>query len=159
MWLPINESYEISVRGEVRNIATQRILKNWVTGKKPKYYYAVWINKKRCKIHKLVANKFLPAPTEENLVLDHIDRNRNNNHASNLRWVSHSVNATNKTILTKTSLGENHHIHTIKCNSNVDYVVRITINKQNFYAVFPTLEEAKEYRDNIIETSEYKSQY
>jgi hypothetical protein len=46
MWLPINSKYELSVRGEVKNITTQRILKNWVIGKKPKYYLAVWIGEK-----------------------------------------------------------------------------------------------------------------
>ena len=86
MWLPINEQYEISVRGEVRNISTQRILKNWVIGKKPKYYLAVWIGPKRCRIHQLVASKFLPSPTMEKCVIDHIDRNRQNNYA---KYIGH----------------------------------------------------------------------
>ena len=155
MWLPINEKYELSVRGEVKNIATQRILKNWVIGRKP-YYLAVWIGPKRCRIHQLVASKFLPAPTEENLVIDHIDRNRHNNHASNLRWVNHSVNATNKTVCTRTRLGPNHHIHINKCDSNVDYIVKIIINKKSHYSIHKTLEDAIEYRDKIIEESGFK---
>jgi len=157
MWLPINDKYEISVRGEVKNIATQRILKNWVIGVKPNYYLAVWIGKKRCRIHQLVASKFLPGPTEENLVIDHIDRNRQNNHASNLRWVNHSVNSTNKTIRTRTSRGENHHIKINQCKSNVDYIVKIVINKQSHYAIFHTLEEAKKFRDDLINKSEFKN--
>ena len=156
MWLPINEQYEISVRGEVRNISTQRILKNWVIGKKPKYYLAVWIGPKRCRIHQLVASKFLPGPTREKCVIDHIDRNRQNNHASNLRWVSCSENATNKTISIRTSLGENHHIQIRKCESNVDYIVKITIAKKLHYAVFHTLEEARNFRDDVINNSDYR---
>ena len=156
MWLPINERYELNVSGAVRNRKTQLILTPWVIGQKPKYYRAVWIDKVRCRIHHLVAKKFLPAPTEEKCVVDHIDRNRQNNHASNLRWVNHSVNATNKTIVTKTSLGENHHIRTVKCDSNTDYVVRITINKITYCKTFSTLEDARAYRDDIINNSEFK---
>ena len=155
-WSPINDQYEINICGEVRNRASQRILKNWVIGKKPNYYYAVWIGSKRCRIHQLIASRFLPAPTESNLVIDHIDRNRKNNHASNLRWVNRSANATNKTICVKTSRKDMHHIQENKCQSNTEYIVRITINKQLHYKIFPTIEEAKKYRDFIIDTSEYR---
>jgi len=156
MWLSINETYELNVSGAVRNRKTQLILKPWVIGRKSYYYYAVWINKVRTRIHQLVAKKFLPAPTNSNCVIDHIDRNRHNNHASNLRWVSCSENATNKTIRTKTSLGENHHIHIRKCESNIDYIVRITINKVSYCKRFSNLEEAIKYRDDIINNSEFK---
>jgi hypothetical protein len=156
MWRKIHENYELSVRGEVRNITTQRILKNWIRGTKPKYYLAIDLGPKRCNIHQLVAKHFLPAPTEENCVVDHMDRNRYNNNASNLRWVNHSVNATNKTIVTKTSLGENHHIRINKCQSNIDYIFNMVIAKEHYRKIFKTLEEAKEYRDRIINTSEYK---
>lgn len=156
MWLPINSNYEISVRGEVKNVTTQRILKNWVIGKKPKYYLAVWIGKKRCRIHQLVAEKFLPAPTREKCVIDHIDRNRQNNHASNLRWVSCSENATNRTICTRTIKGENHHIKIRKCESNTDYIVNIIIAKKLHYAMFHSLEEARNFRDDLIESSEFR---
>jgi hypothetical protein len=152
MWLPLNEKYELSVRGEVRNKTTQRILKHWSYAKT---YSGVFIGKKHY-VHHLVAKKFLPAPTKENCVIDHIDRNRRNNHASNLRWVSYSENATNKTIRTKTSLGENHHIQIRECESNSDYIVKIVIAKQLHYAIFHTLEEARKFRDDIINNSEYK---
>jgi hypothetical protein len=154
MWLSINDKYEINVSGEVRNKTTQLILKPWVIGQKPYYYHAVWIGKKRCRIHHLVASRFLPAPTEENLVIDHIDRNRQNNHASNLRWVNYSVNATNRTILIPAR--ENHHIMIRECESNIDYIVKIIINKKLHYKVCKTLKQAKYYRDYIINNSEYK---
>jgi len=156
MFLDIDDMYAINVRGEVLNKISKRVMTGWIIGSKPKYYLAVWIHKKRVKVHKIVAQKFLPAPTEENCVIDHIDRNRYNNTAQNLRWVSKSVNATNKTILTKTSLGDNHHIRIVKCDSNIDYFVRIVINKELIQKRFGTLEEAKEFRDNLINNSEYK---
>jgi hypothetical protein len=148
--------YAINVRGEVLNKISKRVMTGWIIGPKPNYYLAVWIHKKRVKVHQLVARKWLPAPTEDNCVIDHIDRNRYNNTASNLRWVSKSENATNKSIVTKTSLGDNHHIKTVKCDSNIDYFVRITINKEAIQKRFKTLEEAKQFRDQLIDNSEFK---
>jgi hypothetical protein len=156
MWADINDTYAINVRGEVLNKISKRIMTGWIIGSKPGYYLAVWIHNKRVKIHQLVAQKWLPAPTKENCVIDHIDRNRYNNTASNLRWVSKSENATNKSIVTTTSLGDLHHIKIQKCDSNIDYFVRITINKEAIQKRFKTLEEAKEFRDQLIENSEFK---
>ena len=156
MWANINDTYAVNVRGEVLNKISKRVMTGWVIGPKPRYYLAVWIHNKRVKVHKLVAEKWLPAPTEENCVIDHIDRNRYNNTAENLRWVSKSLNATNKSINTNTSLGDNHHIRIVKCDSNIDYFVKITINKELIQKRFGTLEEAKIFRDNLIENSDYK---
>lgn len=158
MWIQIHDNYALSVCGEVKNITTQQILKGFIRGggKRKYYYLAVDVGSKRYNIHQLVASKFLPSPTEENCVIDHIDRNRYNNNASNLRWVSKSVNSSNKTIITKTSLGDNHHIRIRKFKSITRYIVHIVINKQLYYKMFHTFEEAKKYRDEIIENSEYK---
>ena len=158
MWIQIHDNYVLSVCGEVKNITTQQILKGFIRGggKRKYYYLAVDVGSKRYNIHQLVASKFLPSPTEENCVIDHIDRNRYNNNASNLRWVSKSVNSSNKTIITKTSLGDNHHIRIRKFKSITRYIVHIVINKQLYYKMFHTFEEAKKYRDEIIENSEYK---
>jgi len=155
MWQDIDQTYAVNVRGEVLNKISKRVMTGWVIGPKP-YYLAVWIHNKRVKVHQLVAQKFLPGPTEENCVIDHIDRNRYNNTGENLRWVSKSVNATNRTISTKTSLGDLHHIRIVKCDSNIDYFVKIIINKECIQKRFGTLEEAKEFRDNLIENSEFK---
>lgn len=52
-------------------------------------------NRKSITVHRLVALTFLSNPNrfEE---IDHIDRNRSNNHVENLRWVNHSMNQKNK---------------------------------------------------------------
>lgn len=46
-------------------------------------------------IHRLVAETFIPNPNGYKEV-DHIDHNKQNNHVSNLRWVTHSENMKNK---------------------------------------------------------------
>lgn len=93
-WLPIDDRYEISDDGLVLNRITGRILspENDRRG-----YYRVNLYGKHQKIHRLVAKRFLPAPTEEGLVVDHIDRDRMNNCAENLRWVTLKVNSANRT--------------------------------------------------------------
>ena len=50
----------------------------------------------RAVVHRLIAITFVEG-YEKGLVVDHIDRNRKNNHASNLRWVTSSVNNTRTT--------------------------------------------------------------
>ena len=46
-------------------------------------------------VHRLVALHFIPNP-ENKLQVDHIDKNRLNNHITNLRWVNNSENGRNR---------------------------------------------------------------
>jgi len=45
--------------------------------------------------HRLVGLHFIPNPNNKEII-DHIDRNRSNNHISNLRWVTYSENNQNR---------------------------------------------------------------
>ncbi len=55
------------------------------------------------KVHILVAKAFIPNLLNEPTI-DHIDRNKENNKIDNLRWASHTVQASNKD---KTKIIEN----------------------------------------------------
>jgi hypothetical protein len=94
MWLALNDMYSVSDDGFVMNHLTGKIL---VLQDDRRGYYRVDIKGRHRKVHQLIASRFLPAPTEEDLVIDHIDRDRRNNNAGNLRWVSRSVNNSNRT--------------------------------------------------------------
>ncbi|HCT30362.1 MAG TPA: hypothetical protein DIW31_06435 [Bacteroidales bacterium] len=39
-------------------------------------------------IHKLVANAWLPKPSDKHTIVTHLDRNLKNNHISNLQWLT-----------------------------------------------------------------------
>lgn len=90
------ERYSVSNFGNVRNDNTRRILRP-----EPDHdgYQVVLFSvdsvRKIQKIHRLVAEAFCDKPEGCDIV-DHIDHNVTNNHFSNLRWVTISVNCKNK---------------------------------------------------------------
>ena len=145
-WKSINDNYEISNVGDVRNKHTQRILKPWQMGR----YLGTWLgSKNRQYIHRLVANAFL-IPIEGKPMIDHIDRNRFNNSASNLRWADQSDNMNNKGVETnarKNNAGGEHHIYKDRYNN---YRVQVVINKIKHCGYCYTLEDARKFRDDII---------
>lgn len=98
---------------------------------------------KTYKVHRLVANTFLD--NTDNLPhVDHINRNRRDNNITNLRFVSLSENAKNKSSYVKKS-PELKNIMVKKTTFKV--VVR---NKKNIiYKSFKTLQEAQTYRDSL----------
>jgi hypothetical protein len=100
-WLPLSapqDQYAVSDEGYVMNAKTGHILR---PSDDRRGYARVDLHGKHRKVHRLVAERFLPAPTQEGLVIDHIDRNRLNNHASNLRWVTIKENNRNSGICQK----------------------------------------------------------
>ena len=152
MWYSINENYEVSVEGQVRNKKFNRLLKPYLCGD----YLGLRMGNSKSKkfyIHRLVAEAFLPSPTDD-CVVDHIDRNRMNNHASNLRWVSRSVNGINRAIETKarpnSTSGEHHIKKVADCKKGTDYVVIISTDAIKHYSYHKSLDDAIKSRDSII---------
>jgi len=94
-WKPINEHYEVSDEGEVRSLPRivkfgnkQRKIKERILKKiLEREYHVVTINKKKYRVSQLVAKAFCPNPNNYSDI-KHIDNNKTNNKASNLKWIS-----------------------------------------------------------------------
>ncbi len=98
MWKDIigwEDYYEISDNGEIRNKITNKIISGDTNSEG---YHRVTLqnnkhtpNKKRCFVHRLVAEHFIPNPNNLPEV-NHKDTNINNNTISNLEWVTKKEN-------------------------------------------------------------------
>lgn len=89
--------YKVSTDGEVMDTKDNVLVAKQLTGV-PQYYY-VNLNadngyRKLVRVHRLVAQAFIPNPENFNIV-DHINRDKLNNKISNLRWTDHSGNQRN----------------------------------------------------------------
>lgn len=86
--------YEINEYGEVKGLKMGKMMH--IQNPSKNYAYKSLIltknnKQKRCGIHRLVAQTFLPNPDNLPVVM-HKDNNKLNNHVSNLEWGTHSDN-------------------------------------------------------------------
>lgn len=100
IWKPIEgfSRYMVSPDGEVLDTKTNKLVAKQLTGK-PQYYY-VNMNRddgqrKLKRVHRFVAEAYVEGRSDEFDIVDHIDRDKFNNHYTNLRWVDHSGNQRN----------------------------------------------------------------
>ena len=92
--IDFENDYEIKTTypHEIRNKRTGKILKESIM---TNGYYQVHLNGMTYLKHRIIAQHFIPNPNKYPCI-DHINHNRNDNHISNLRWVSLSDNSKNK---------------------------------------------------------------
>jgi hypothetical protein len=97
-WKICFENYEISNLGNCRkllNDGTYKTIKGSTLNRGYRYFQVQRDGMRVNKLfHEMVAMAFI-GPRPENLVIDHIDRDKLNNKVENLRYVSHTENCRN----------------------------------------------------------------
>lgn len=140
------ENYLIYDDGRVYSKNVNRFLKQCKDGRG---YYSINLCKngkfKMFNIHRLVGLHYLESIEGKN-VIDHIDRNKTNNHVNNLRWCNHSENMINTDVHKHSIL----HIKHIRKTKNDTYIFRLQRQNINHSKTFKTLDEAIDYRDNYL---------
>jgi hypothetical protein len=87
--IPGHVGYYISIEGDIIGPRGNFIkLDEHYTG-----YYKAHLRDKKCFVHRLVMLTFRPIPGCEDLVVNHKDLNKKNNHIDNLEWTTHRENS------------------------------------------------------------------
>lgn len=101
LWLPLPynpENYEVSNTGLIRTKEGKAITMR-TNGKFKHLFFEVSRYEGTCRvrksiyIHKVVAQLFIPKPSEKHVYVTHINEDCNNNHVSNLKWITASEHA------------------------------------------------------------------
>lgn len=87
--IEFTEGYYITKDGQIYSEKNSKFLIPYL---RPDGYTCVQIRKKRAKIHRLVAQSFLPIPPIEKIFVNHKNLNRSDNRVENLEWVTPSEN-------------------------------------------------------------------
>ena len=90
LWRRVKDhpDYEVSNMGRIRKFETKKELHPKDDGRG---YLRVDLDRKHCKLHKLVAEAFIPNPDNKPLV-NHKKGKKHDCRASQLEWVTHSEN-------------------------------------------------------------------
>mgnify|MGYP003652290856 CR=1 FL=1 len=93
IWKNINDRYSVSDHGRIKSsyAGKEKILKPSL-GADGRVRVSLMMRKNNAKsnlLHSFIADAFVPNP-DKKLFVRHIDGNKQNNHASNLRWITRS---------------------------------------------------------------------
>jgi len=154
VWKTIDgyNNYEVSSFGRIRNNNTFKILKQSINSR-GYYYISLSCNsrKKSFRVARLIAFAFCENNDNNNEV-DHIDRDKNNNHYLNLRWVSKSINCKNKNLQSNNT--SNYRGVSFEKDSN-KWMALWNVNKKRMKKRFDNKEDAIAYRKLMEQQNEY----
>lgn len=169
--------YEVSNKGTVRSLPRNRIVKNRYGGQSARTdkgkeivatdngngYLLVSLRKNGARenhyVHRLVASAFCENSGNKETV-NHKDHDRKNNNAENLEWVTQKENVRYSSEIMrkpksrcKTSSTGEKYIHLYHRKGRKE-VYRLTIRQMNVEMTFKTLEEAVQYRNEVMRSGE-----
>ena len=140
------EDYLVSDLGNVMNRDTEQILKGGYT--KDGYRHVGLTEdgkRKTLRVHRLVAQAFIPNP-ENKTCVDHIDRVRTNNNVNNLRWATVQENSFNKS---KSKRNISGHLGVSYHKGDRKWRARLKINGVPMSVNCDTIEEAVKVREEM----------
>lgn len=116
----------------------------------------LWRNKKKTKfyIHRLIAEHFIPNDDPDTkTIVDHIDRNKENNDIDNLRWVDFKDSNLNRGLFKNNKLREKYIWESIQPSGkyyNFYYKFKIHNIHQKYYnALYYSLEDVVKIRNDF----------
>lgn len=153
IWKPINDyenRYLISSFGRIKSLARFVNAKNNSKAWKPEYIIKLSVDndgypmivlhkdgqRKTRRVHRLVAETFLPNPKNKEQI-NHIDRDKSNNHISNLEWVTNRENTIHRFETDGYNVGVTKKLRCYTAKISVDY-------KTIFLGCFKSENQAKE---------------
>jgi hypothetical protein len=102
--------------------------------------------RKTFSVSRLVAQHYIPNPDGKPEV-DHINRDKDNNHVSNLRWATRLENCDNKGIYRTNTSG---HEHIFYLKSSERWVFQYYKRGHKIYKRFKTFDEAIAFKDEYL---------
>lgn len=132
-WIIMNQPYDnyaISDYGSVKNIKTNKIIKQF-EDRSGYMKFSLWNNGKRktFKTHRLVALYFIENENEKCVYVNHKDGNKKNNIVTNLEWVAPSQN----------------NYEAVKLNLVNNIKVKMTDNITNKFYMFDSITQCADF--------------